>query len=151
MSKVTGKNIVTRGIAFILLLAILSSMAGLASPAKAASDPLRWIKVNVPAGSEGGNWVLASGSDVQCLAIAGDGTIYAAARGLSNSLFHSVNGGLGWAYIGNAHDTIVDLAVSPRDPNKIYYATTRQSTVPLTAAKPLARCHPTRAGPGPAI
>ena len=60
--------------------------------------------------------------DITHLALASDGTLYASVQGLSNSLFRSTDGGLTWAPVGNVHDNIVGIAVSPRD-KKLYYAT----------------------------
>jgi photosystem II stability/assembly factor-like uncharacterized protein len=94
------------------------------SPVSASPESLRWIKVNIPAGGEAGKWVLADGSNVRHLALAGDGTLYAGVQGLTYTLYRSTDGGLSWAAIGNVRDTIIGIAVSPRDAKKVYYATT---------------------------
>jgi len=107
----------------LILLALLLCVGAIVPPVSASQEPLRWIKVNIPAGGEAGNWVLASGSDVKHLALASDGTLYAGVQGLTNSLYRSTDGGLSWASIGNVSDVIVGIAVSPRDAKRIYYAT----------------------------
>ncbi len=124
MSNVTIKKYVTIGAIVLFLPALLLSLARYVSPVTASPEPLRWIKVNTPAGGEAGNWVLAGGSDITHLALASDGTLYASLQGLTCTLYRSADGGLRWASIGNVNDTIIDLAVSPLDGNKVYYTTT---------------------------
>jgi photosystem II stability/assembly factor-like uncharacterized protein len=106
-----------------VLLTPLLFLAPHSMPVTASAEPLRWTKVNIPADGEAGNWVLASGSDIQRLALASDGSIYACVQGLANSLYRSNDGGLGWTSIGNVADNIIGMALSPRDPNRVYYAT----------------------------
>jgi photosystem II stability/assembly factor-like uncharacterized protein len=118
-----GKR-VTALLKSLLLLSVFLSLFCYVNPVSASPEPLRWTGVNIPAGGEAGNWVLASGSDIRHLAAATDGTLYASVQGLTYTLYRSTDGGVSWAYIGNARDTIIDIAVSPRDSKKIYYATT---------------------------
>lgn len=92
-------------------------------PSSAAVENVRWNKVNIPAEGDPGDWVLASGSDIRCLAIASDGTILAAVAGLDHSLYKSGNGGNSWTPLGSVRDAVTDLAISPHDPDTIYYAT----------------------------
>jgi hypothetical protein len=123
MSNVTIRTIVTKGVIYLCLPVLILGFGGNMSPVTASPEPLRWTKVNIPAGGEAGKWVLAGGSDIRHLATAGDGTLYASVQGLTDTLYRSTDGGLGWASIGNVPDTIVDIAVSPRDVTRIYYAT----------------------------
>ncbi len=107
---------------FILLLDLLIS----ATPAGAtavATDELRWSPVNIPTEGKAGNWVLAAGSDVQHLAQAIDGSLYASVSGLTYTLYKSTNSGYAWSYVGNVRDSIVDVATSPHDAGWLYYAT----------------------------
>jgi photosystem II stability/assembly factor-like uncharacterized protein len=123
VSKVTIKKSVTKGTLFLFLPAILLGSGYYASPVMASPEPLRWTKVSIPSGGEAGNWVLAGGSDIRCLATASDGTLYAGVQGLPNTLYRSADGGLSWSSIGNVNDTIIDITVSPGDVSRIYYAT----------------------------
>jgi photosystem II stability/assembly factor-like uncharacterized protein len=93
-------------------------------PVSASLEPLRWTKVNIPATGEAGGWELAGGSDIRNLTRAADGTLYASVQGLTDTLYRSTDGGISWSAAGNARDSIVDVAISPRDINKVYYATT---------------------------
>jgi len=106
-------------------LILLLSLLGLGTPATADSDAVKWLEVNLPTEGESGNWVLASGSDVQHLTMAIDGTLYCYANpsGTSYTLFKSTDGGYSWAYTGKVEDAIVDIAVAPDDASIIYYAT----------------------------
>ena len=56
--------------------------------------------------------------------MATDGTLYAYAQGLTYTLYKSTDDGYGWSYIDNVEDSIAGIAVSPNDPNRLYYATT---------------------------
>jgi len=89
----------------------------------ATPEALKWTKVSIPAEGTSGSWVLASGSDIQHLTIAADGTLYAYVKGLTYTLFKSTDGGLRWNNIGNVQDTITGIAVSPHNAKIIYYAT----------------------------
>lgn len=66
---------------------------------------------------------MAAGSDIQHLAVAADGTLYAYGKGLPNTLYKSTDGGLKWAYTGQVQDAITGIAVSPHDPATVYYTT----------------------------
>lgn len=89
----------------------------------AAPEPVKWTKVNIPAEGSAGGWVLASGSDINCLTAAFDGTLYACVKGMTDTLFKSTNGGQRWSPIGGVRDEITDIAVSPADAKIIYYTT----------------------------
>jgi len=106
------------------LLLNLSEKPHLISPAFASPDEVRWSRVNIPTQSKPGGWVLASGSDVQHLAAAIDGTLYASANPSATgyTLFKSTNGGYSWSYTGKVTDTIADIATTPDNASIIYYA-----------------------------
>ncbi|HJX12823.1 MAG TPA: hypothetical protein VJ377_04765, partial [Dehalococcoidales bacterium] len=111
------------GLFLRLLVLAAVGVALAASPAAASPDAVRWTKVNIPAGGETGGWVLASGSDVRHLTASPDGTLYAAAPGLTYTLYRSADGGYTWTHLGKVGDDIVAIAVSPADESRIYYAT----------------------------
>jgi photosystem II stability/assembly factor-like uncharacterized protein len=92
-------------------------------PATASSDAAKWVDVSIPAQGNSGNWVLATGSDIQCLTAAPDGTLYAYCRGLPYTLYQSQNSGISWSYISKVKDDIVGIAISPVHTDTIYYAT----------------------------
>jgi photosystem II stability/assembly factor-like uncharacterized protein len=97
-----------------------------AYPAAAASDAVKWARVNIPTEGEAGKWALADGSDIQHIAMSGDGTLYAYVTGLDYTLYRSKDGGYGWEYIGGVQDEITGIAVSPHDAGTVYYATTSE-------------------------
>ena len=111
--------------AFVLLLlaAYTASFVPASLPAVAATDQVRWTKVNIPASGEAGKWVLAPGSDVRQLASGADGTLYAAVRGLTYTLYRSTDGGRGWSPAGKVQGDIVAIAVSPGNADFVYYTT----------------------------
>jgi photosystem II stability/assembly factor-like uncharacterized protein len=113
---------------FVITLALLICLNNVtaARPAAAAAEPDRWTKVNIPAEGEAGHWALAAGSDIRRLTAGGDGTLYASVAGLAYTFYRSVDGGYSWEHIGNVSDAITDMAISPQDPETIYYATTSQ-------------------------
>ncbi|MBI2980001.1 MAG: hypothetical protein HYY41_04135 [Chloroflexi bacterium] len=117
-SKITGI-----ALTLTLLLGLLNLIP---SPAAATPDEVKWSRVNIPAEGEPGNWLLASGSDVQHLTMTADGTLYAYANptGTSYTLFKSTDAGHSWAATGKVTDAIVDIATAPGDASVIYYATT---------------------------
>jgi photosystem II stability/assembly factor-like uncharacterized protein len=92
-------------------------------PAVAAPKAARWTKVSIPAEGEAGNWALSNGSDIRCLAMSGDGTLYAYISGPAYTLYCSKDGGCNWEHIGNVRDAITGIAISPHDADTIYYAT----------------------------
>ena len=106
-------------------LILLLSLLGSSSPAIANPGIVKWSGVNIPTEGESGNWVLASGSDVQHLTMAIDGSLYCYAdpSGTSYTLFKSTDGGYSWSYTGRVKDDIVDIATAPDDAGVIYYAT----------------------------
>lgn len=112
-----------------LLAAILILLPGLclappAGRAVADVEEPRWSRVNIPAEGEAGGRVLAGGSDIKTLAMAADGTLYAHADGLTNSLYKSSDGGKSWTSPGSVTDSIMDIATAPNDTGTVYYATT---------------------------
>jgi hypothetical protein len=91
----------------------------------ADTPPVKWTRVPIPDQADAGRWVLASGSDVTHLAMAVDGTLYAAANPTATTqrLFKSTDNGTTWAPTGQVAGTIVDIATAPDDPSLVYYAT----------------------------
>jgi photosystem II stability/assembly factor-like uncharacterized protein len=86
----------------VVLLSLLGSTLAVAAP-----DEVKWSRVNIPTEGKLGDWVLGSGSDVQHLTLAIDGTLYGYAdpSGASNTLFKSIDGGYSW------EDTDYDKAI----------------------------------------
>ena len=84
-----------------LALVLLLSLLGIIStpnPTVATPDEVKWSRVNIPTEGKTGNWVLASGSNVQHLTMAVDGTIYCYAnpsglRSHNNTIHHRYNTG----------------------------------------------------------
>jgi len=110
--------------AVLTLGLLLVGVPILTSPVLADPDMVKWSKVNIPIQGKAGGWVLASGSDVQHLTMASDGTLYAYGKGLTYTLYQSIDGGYSWSYIGKVKDAIVDIAIAPD--NVVYYATSSQ-------------------------
>jgi hypothetical protein len=108
----------------VLTLGLLL-LLGSTSPVLAEPDSVKWSSVNTPTQGKPGGWVLASGSDVQHLTMASNGTLYAYGKGLTYTLYQSTNGGYSWLAIGKVQDEIVDIAIAPDD-NVVYYATSSQ-------------------------
>jgi photosystem II stability/assembly factor-like uncharacterized protein len=92
-------------------------------PTYAASDAARWCEVNTPDQGISNGWVLAEGSDIRNITESPDGTLYASAEGLSYTLYKSTDGGITWSAPGKVTDEIIGIAVSPRNPDYVYYAT----------------------------
>lgn len=115
-------------IAAVLTLTLLFSLIPAISrsaPITTAPDEVKWSKVNIPTEGATGKWVLASGSDVQHLTLAIDGTIYcyATPSETDGTLFKSKDSGYSWSHAGNVRDAVVDIATTPDDANIVYYAT----------------------------
>ena len=111
-----------------LVLALLLNLPGIIStphPAAATPDEVKWSRVNIPTEGERGNWVLASGSNVQLLTMAADGSLYSYANpsGTSYTLFKSTDAGHSWSTTGKVTDAIIDIAAAPDDASIVYYAT----------------------------
>ena len=109
-----------RIISFALLLMLPLSLI---TPLLASSDDVKWVRVNIPTQGKAGNWVLASGSNIQHLTAAVDGTLYAYSEGLDHTLYKSTDGGYSWSHTGRVEDEIVAIATAPDDAENIYYAT----------------------------
>ncbi|MFH0847711.1 MAG: hypothetical protein V1894_06650 [Chloroflexota bacterium] len=109
----------------ILLLLLLIQPIFSPARALAAEAEVKWTRVNIPTEGPGGNWVLAKGSDVNCLTQTVDGTLYAAANptGTTYTLFRSRDNGVSWAYTGQVTDAIVAIATASDNPEILYYAT----------------------------
>ncbi len=111
--------------ALALTLLTLLSISSTTNPATAAPEEVKWSRVNIPTEGKAGDWLLASGSDVQHLTMAIDGTLYCYAnpQGTSFALFKSTDAGYSWSHIGQVKDAIVDIATAPDDASIVYYAT----------------------------
>jgi len=107
-----------------LALLIFIPVFSLTQSAAVSADEVKWSRVNIPSEGNAGNWLLASGSDVQHLAMSANGTLYAYVPGPTYTLYRSTDSGYGWSYIGDVQDSIVAIAISTHDENTIYYATT---------------------------
>ncbi|MEK7354559.1 MAG: hypothetical protein AABZ77_08655 [Chloroflexota bacterium] len=129
-----------------LLISLLGPLSG-TSPAAATPDEMKWQRVNLPAGGEAGNWVLAAGSDVKHLTMASDGSLYAYANpsGTSYTLFKSADAGFSWASTGEVKDAIVAITTAPDDASIIYYATASSVFKSADAGKTF---NPLPPGPG---
>lgn len=111
-------------LALALLLSLLGTIAS-TDPAAATPDEVKWSRVNIPADGETGNWVLASGSNIQHLTMAVDGTIYGYVNPSATgyTLFKSADAGYSWSYTSQVKDALVALATAPDDARVVYYAT----------------------------
>ena len=78
-------------------------------------NPNSWAEVPVPGEGEDRGWVLARGSDITTIAMSPDGTLYAAAAGLEDALFKSIDGGYSWAACGNIGAEIIDIQADPEE------------------------------------
>jgi hypothetical protein len=131
-----------------LFLLLSLTLAELGNTVVAASDEVRWSRVNIPAQDRAGNWVLADGSDVQHLTMAADGTLYAHGKGLTYTLYQSSDGGYSWSSLGNVQDNIVDIAIAPGDASTIYYATSSDVYRSTDGGKTFVRLPPSPGGAG---
>jgi len=108
-----------RWLLVIVLLLSFFLMIG-ARPAMAEGNVLQWIRVNTPQDGAAGDWVIASGTGVNRIAVGSDGkTIYALDR-TTPLLFKSSDDGYTWMDITGrlpSFSSLDDLAVSPDDPN----------------------------------
>ena len=94
-----------------------------AAAAQATPEPGKWTRVPLPAEGAAGDWVLAHGSDIRHPVMAADGTLYAYAGGLTNTLYRSGDGGRSWSDLGDVSDEIVAIATVSDETRSIYYAT----------------------------
>ena len=134
---------------FLLLILLLSLLGQIfaTSPAAATPDDVKWERVNLPAGGETGNWVLAAGSDVKHLTMTKDGSLYAYANpsGTSYTLFKSTDDSYSWSSTGEVRDTIIGITAAPDDANIVYYATVSSVFKSADAGKSF---NPLPSGPG---
>jgi len=98
-------------------------LISLVTPIVASPDEVKWSRLSIPREGKTGNWVLASGSDIQHLTLTTDGTLYAYGKGLDFTLYHSIDNGYSWSYTGKVEDDIVAIATAPDDADTICYAT----------------------------
>jgi len=59
----------------LLFLPLLAAIIPIYQPVSAA-DTAQWMPVNIPTEGVAGKWTLAAGSDIRCLTMANDGTLY---------------------------------------------------------------------------
>ena len=113
----------------VLIIALmLTLLLSTANSAIATPEEVKWSRVNLPTDGETGNWVLASGSNVQRLTMAADGSLYCYANpsGTSYTLFKSTDTGYNWSAIGMVTDNMTDIATAADNASIIYYATAFQ-------------------------
>ena len=93
-------------------------------PYYTSAESLKWSAFEIPADGQSGKWVLAEGSDIFCLAVSPDGTLYCSANPLQTvyRLFKSTDGGQSWLPIGRVEDTIRKIVIVPGHPEQVYYA-----------------------------
>ena len=108
-----------------LALLIVLFLASPTCPAAAAPAAARWSAISIPAQGEPGEWALAAGSDVQQIAVATDGALFAAANpiGTADRLFRSTDVGATWQATGGVTGTVVSIATAPDDARLVYCAT----------------------------
>ncbi len=85
----TTPPFIALGLILLLSLLFIPVRSAIAVP----DDEVRWSWGNIPTEGKAGNWVLADGSDVQHLAMAIDGTLYAYGKGLTYTLLKSTDDG----------------------------------------------------------
>ena len=121
-----AKRIVYIWLALVLLL-VPASILGL-PPIQASPETDAWNKYPIPKEGKAGDWVLTGpGTSVTALAVAGDGTIYAATEGIGNhNLYRSRDDGYTWTALwqipaGDGGSTIIAINLPEReDPDTIY-------------------------------
>ena len=101
--------------ALLLIPDVNESIAG------SASNSARWLQANIPAQGAECGWLLASGSDITCLAADSKGVLYAGVTGMPSNLYKSLDDGQSWQAIGNDSELITDMVVTADD--MLYYAT----------------------------
>jgi hypothetical protein len=127
MADTQIRRVMTRVLPTVLAIFLLPGLllfvtsTGLA----ATMEEVRWCRVDIPAESESGGWILAGGADTRHLARAADGTLYcyATPTGTAHRLFKSGDGGIRWSQTGGVQDTIVDIVTVPGNAGTLYYAT----------------------------
>ncbi len=106
---------------FIALGLLLVGLLGLTPTASAEPDILEWSEVNIPTDGKPGGWLLASGSDIQHLSRAIDGTLYTyKVEGTSHHLMKSTDEGLTWEQTEYEGGAIAAIVCSRLDAEIIY-------------------------------
>jgi len=107
-------------VGLILLLSLLGVITP-TSPAVASPDEVKWSRTNIPTEGKPGDWVLASGSDVQHLTMAIDDSLYCYAKvSGDNVLFKSSDDGHSWVKTDYDGGAIADIVGSSIDADIIY-------------------------------
>jgi photosystem II stability/assembly factor-like uncharacterized protein len=111
-------------LAVLILLALLVIQFIPAPIIQAETTAGKWTEVPIPAAGDNGNWLLAPGSDIDYLTVAGDGTIFVSANpsGTGERLFRSSDNGCSWMPVGGVKRTINAIAVDPQNPQNVFYA-----------------------------
>ena len=110
----------------LLFLPLLAAIIPIYQPVSAA-DTAQWMPVNIPTEGVAGKWTLAAGSDIRCLTMANDGTLYCYANpsGTTSTLFKSTDAGRSWTkpvrsvmslLISRFHLKTVAMSTTPQPP-----------------------------------
>ena len=113
------RRAIWRWLLVIVMLLSFFLMLG-ARPTIADGNVLQWLRVNTPQDGAAGNWVLASGTEVNRIAVGSDGKTIYALDSVTPLLFKSGDGGYTWTNVTghlSGFSSLDDLAVSPDDPN----------------------------------
>jgi hypothetical protein len=111
------------GVVLVCVLVIGLLLA--AAPVSAVTyEKNEWKKYEIPKEGKTGDYVLYSGSDVGPIAITSDGTLYAAVEKGGSKIFKSTDDGYTWKNLDEYDGgTVIDIAVSPVDPDVVFFAT----------------------------
>jgi len=102
-------------------LVVLLGLLSLTCPVFAHPDIVKWSEVKSPTQGKAGDWVLASGSELQHLTITTDGTLYAyCLDGTTRRLMKSTDKGGTWAETKYSGGAIVGIVGSRVDAKTIY-------------------------------
>jgi photosystem II stability/assembly factor-like uncharacterized protein len=97
-----------RYVAVLIILSAIFTIPHTGDNAAADDDAVRWNRVNIPAEGEAGKWVLAGGSDIRCIAMASDGTLYASVSNLDYTLYRSRDATIYYATTSNVYRSTDD-------------------------------------------
>jgi photosystem II stability/assembly factor-like uncharacterized protein len=92
--------------------------------AESASNSTRWLKAGTPGQGAEHGWLMASGSDITCLAADSNGMLYAGVTGMPSNLYKSPDDGQNWQAIGSDTGIIIDMVITEDD--ILYFATYNQ-------------------------
>ncbi len=113
---------------FKLFMCLIAALAvfiaipnGYENIAASTSNAARWQQANIPTQGAEHDWLLASGSDITCLAADSNGILYAGVTGMPSNLYKSLDDGQSWQAIGNGTEAIIDMVIT--EDNTLYSAT----------------------------